>query len=100
MQRTQIYLTEQEHAGLQRLAQAQGATVSAVIRVAVDHYLEGGTDAAWREQRLAAFGSRAGQPGVEHHDLDALAGTWSAGDAQAFNNAVAPFEQIDDALWR
>jgi len=37
---------------------------------------------------------------VQHHDLDALAGTWSEADAAAFQAATAPFEQIDDALWR
>jgi plasmid stability protein len=34
----------------------------------------------------------------EHHDLHALAGTWSETDAQAFMTATAPFERIDDGL--
>lgn len=71
MQRTQIYLTEQEQAGLQRLAQSQGATVSAVIRAAVDQYLQSANQATWREQRLAAFGIWSDHPGP---DLDALRG--------------------------
>jgi hypothetical protein len=101
MQRTQIYLTEQEQAGLQRLAQAQGATVSAVIREAVDQYLEGGAEASRRRaQRLAALGIRAEKSDAEYHDLDAMAGTWSEADAVAFQTATAPFEQIDDVLWR
>lgn len=37
---------------------------------------------------------------VDHHDLDALSGTWSEADASAFEAATAAFEQIDDALWR
>ncbi len=49
----------------------------------------------------SATGVRPAQrAAVEHHDLDALAGTWSEADEQAFNNATAPFERIDDALWR
>jgi len=32
-------------------------------------------------------------------DLDALAGVWSKAQAQAFDAAVAPFAEIDAALW-
>jgi hypothetical protein len=32
-------------------------------------------------------------------DLDALAGRWSKAEAQAFAAAVAPFSEIDAALW-
>ena len=35
-----------------------------------------------------------------HNDLDHLAGTWSAADAADFSNATAPFEAIDENLWR
>jgi hypothetical protein len=38
--------------------------------------------------------------GEEHHDLDALAGTWSAEDAAEFQNLTAPFESVDEALWK
>ena len=34
-----------------------------------------------------------------HHDLDALAGTWTDQDGEAFNAAIAPLEQIDVDLW-
>lgn len=34
-----------------------------------------------------------------HADLDALAATWSKQDEQDFNQAVAPLEQVDPALW-
>lgn len=34
------------------------------------------------------------------HDLDSLAGTWSAEEADAFRAATADFDQIDPALWR
>lgn len=33
-------------------------------------------------------------------DLDALAGTWSAGEVAEFTTGTADLEQIDDALWR
>ena len=38
--------------------------------------------------------------GERHHDLDHLAGTWSETDAREFADALAAFEQIDEALWR
>jgi predicted transcriptional regulator len=69
MQRTQIFLTEAEQAGLQSLAKARGSTVSAVIREAVDQYLQGTRSADWRNRRLAAFGLWSDRPAP---DLDAL----------------------------
>ncbi|MCD6705217.1 MAG: ribbon-helix-helix domain-containing protein [Thiobacillus sp.] len=39
MNRTQIYLTEQEQAALRTLAAASGRSQSELIREAVDHYL-------------------------------------------------------------
>jgi hypothetical protein len=80
MQRTQIYLTELEQAGLQQLALAKGATVSAVIREAVDLYLQSAVDAAWQERRLAAFGLWSDHPAGE---LDALRGEERFGDWNA-----------------
>ena len=35
-----------------------------------------------------------------HHDLDKLAGTWNAKDAQEFQKAVSAFEKIEEALWK
>ena len=32
-------------------------------------------------------------------DLDALAGTWSQNEADAFHAAIAPLEQVDPELW-
>ena len=32
-------------------------------------------------------------------DLDALAGTWTKAEANAFSAAVAPFGEIDPGLW-
>lgn len=34
-----------------------------------------------------------------HHDLDALAGTWSQGEGESFAAAIAPLEQVDPDLW-
>jgi len=38
-------------------------------------------------------------PNNQHQDLDALAGTWSEADSDAFTTAIAPLEQIDPELW-
>jgi hypothetical protein len=35
-----------------------------------------------------------------YHDLDALAGTWTAEEASEFLKALADFEQVDQELWR
>ena len=86
MQRTQIYLTELEQAGLQQLAQAKGATVSAVIREAVDLYLQSATDAAWQERRLAAFGLWSDRSATT---LEALRGEERFGDWHAATGEAA-----------
>ena len=39
MKRTQIYLTEKERSGLQRLSDEKGTSKSALVREAVDEYL-------------------------------------------------------------
>lgn len=36
----------------------------------------------------------------QYHDLDHLAGTWTAADAEAFDKSTAAFEQIDEAIWK
>jgi hypothetical protein len=35
----------------------------------------------------------------EHHDLDNLAGTWSAEDLREFNQSQEGFRRIDKDLW-
>ena len=35
-----------------------------------------------------------------HHDLDALAGTWSPEEAEEFFRATSGFGEIDEGLWR
>ncbi len=34
-----------------------------------------------------------------HHDLDHLAGTWTANDEKEFKESTASFEKIDKELW-
>lgn len=49
--------------------------------------------------RATAVGEE--KPGYAvHDDLDALAGTWTAAQARAFEEATAPFADVDKALWR
>lgn len=77
MQRTQIYLTDHEQTGLQRMAQARGVTVSAVIREAVDQYLATAPQPGWQQQRLACFGAWASNPATETVRHEERFGDWN-----------------------
>ena len=35
-----------------------------------------------------------------YHDLDCLAGTWNSAEKEAFDDAIAPLQQIDEELWQ
>lgn len=35
-----------------------------------------------------------------HHDLDALAGTWSDEEADEFRQTIADLERVDPSLWQ
>jgi hypothetical protein len=35
-----------------------------------------------------------------HHDLDALAGTWTTEDAESFLSATANLREVDEDLWK
>ncbi len=35
-----------------------------------------------------------------YHDLDTLAGTWNAAEADEFRHAIADLNQIDPTLWQ
>jgi hypothetical protein len=35
-----------------------------------------------------------------YHDLDKLAGTWTAKDARDFDKAIKDFEKIDKDIWK
>lgn len=48
-----------------------------------------GIERGGRQQRRAIY-----------HDLDALAGTWTARDARAFERALKTIRKVDIGLWR
>jgi len=55
--------------------------------------------ASLNQAALAALKAGAGvEEGVRHHDVDALAGTWVRDEA--FDEAQAVFEAIDEELWK
>ena len=63
--RTQVYLTEEQRAGLDRRAEAERTTMAQVIRAAIDRYLADDLSDSAREHVLEetfasrpAFGSR------------------------------------------
>mgnify|MGYP001579572699 CR=1 FL=1 len=47
-----------------------------------------------------ALGAPAGRPSALSHDLDALAGSWTAEEAGAFEQALAEQRGVDRELWR
>ena len=57
--------------------------------------------AVLRLLRRGAGVSEAGQRDNTIGDgLDDLAGTWSAEEARLFSEAVQPFDEVDEELWR
>jgi hypothetical protein len=70
---------------IEREAQRTGMPVEAVVRQLIYRGLEAERRQARRQR---------------HHDLDALAGTWSAEEADEFRHAIADLNQIDPALWQ
>ncbi len=70
---------------MKQTAKRQGVSVNSLI-----------TDMLNAETGLAPVA----KPFAIHHDLDKLAGTWSASEARAFDKATASFGQIDKGLWR
>jgi hypothetical protein len=47
------------------------------------------------------LGRQASKPARKrHHDLDALAGSWSPADAADFQQATRAFDTIDPGLWK
>jgi hypothetical protein len=55
--RTQIYLTAAQRGALAAMAQAQGSSSSALIREAIDGYIQAHQPASKLARRLAAAGS-------------------------------------------
>lgn len=46
------------------------------------------------------LGQSLGVEGARSNGLGRLAGRWDEGELREFERAVAPFEQIDEELWR
>jgi len=71
--RTQIQLTEQESAELKRIADARGVSMAAVIRLAVDNYIQTAAGPTWDQvvaRATAAIGSCRSESGdvADRHD--------------------------------
>ncbi|MGD0310472.1 MAG: hypothetical protein ABSC02_14450 [Acidobacteriota bacterium] len=70
--------------GLENLARREGISVnSAVVRTL-----------------RAALGLDKKRRTKQYHDLDHLAGTWTAVDGEEFQKNTACFEKIDEAIWK
>ena len=76
-------LDDDDAARLKQEASDRGVSVNTVLKQLV----------------RAGLGLERPRRGRRHLELDALAGSWSAEDAQAFEHAVQPFEQIEPELW-
>ena len=50
-------------------------------------------------RRGAGLDEPAGPANVVGDTLDHLAGTWSASEAEAFEKAMAVFEEVDREMW-
>ena len=70
---------------IRRKAQAKGTSLTKVV-------------AGLLEESVGMRGKKKG--GAAHHDLDDLAGSWSKGEAAAFEKALARQRAIDPDLWR
>ena len=69
---------------IEQEAQRTGLPVEDVVRTLIYRGLEVERQKARRQH---------------YHDLDALAGTWSAEEADEFRRAIADLNQIDSTLW-
>jgi hypothetical protein len=70
---------------IRRKAEAEGASINKTVLSLLDECA--GTSKKKPRRTL-------------HHDLDALAGSWSAHEASAFDKALAEQQQIDPDLWK
>lgn len=70
---------------IEREAQRTGMPVEAVVRQLIYRGLEVERQQAGRQR---------------YHDLDSLAGTWSAEEADEFRRSIADLSQIDPTLWQ
>jgi len=70
---------------LKEEAKRRRVSVNALILNLIKHGVEAGS--RMRRRRV-------------YHDLDALAGTWTAKETSEFLKAIADFEQVAPELWR
>ena len=70
---------------IRRKAEADGASINKTVLSLLD-------------ERAGASKKKPRRP--LHHDLDALAGSWTAREASAFEKALAEQRQIDSDLWK
>ena len=68
MQRTQIYLTDEEQAAIRQISIRSGTSQSALIRTAIDQYIAQNTTGTNSGKRLNAFGIWQ-----DHENLPSLA---------------------------
>ncbi len=78
-------LDEQTHDRLKREAKALGVSVNTLMQEFIRNGL--------RSRRAQGASGR-------YHDLDALAGTWSAREEREFFEHIRPLSEIDEELWR
>ena len=78
-------IDDQTASRLKEEAKRRRGSVNALILNLIKHGVE--ADSRMRRRRV-------------YHDLDALAGTWTAKEASEFLKALADFEQVDPELWR
>ena len=72
MRRTQIYLSENQHGKIGRIAKAQGLTRSQYIRDVLDKALDAGaTEPDWKAAIMAGVGMWKDRPEVEQEILEA-----------------------------
>lgn len=87
MQRTQIYLDDEQHRSLTALARQRNATASSLIRAAIDDYLAAQLTPREKLDRLRALGAKfASSVSDEHSDAREAVDSIRATDAARLNS--------------
>jgi len=84
-----VLITQLDGAAMAWIAQEAertGQPIEAIARQLIYRGLEVENQQAGRHER--------------YHDLDTLAGTWSAEEAEEFRQAIADLDQVDPSLWQ
>ena len=89
MQRTQIYLDDEQHRALMALAKRRSTTASALIRSAIDDYLSGQLTPEERLARLRILGAKfAGAADGRRSDSRAIVDNIRAADATRLDSSA------------